>query len=197
MTKEHAVQNDAMERAFRLARVDRQLGFYQHPLETELFGANLNDWLPRLAERLDSGEYHPSSATIIDVPKKDWHVRPAAWLCFEDLVAFHYLLLKNESVIGNRLRLTDETTRFSHLLSESPKSWFREGFSGWDNFRRVSLARIDERILCSVVLADITGYYENIDLGILARDLDDIGFEKLSMTFGFLRATRARLGLLF
>src|SRR5262249_40954582 len=52
--------------------------------------------------------------------------------------------------------------------------WFTNAFNSWSAFRKASIERIDKGANY-VVLTDITGFYENIDLAMLFSDLRTLG----------------------
>jgi hypothetical protein len=61
---------------------------------------------------------------------------------------------------------------FSYRLALTPANpdWLRDRFTGWKDFQDRSLRAIDGRI-SHVVIADITSFYENIDISLLLSDL--------------------------
>ena len=64
---------------------------------------------------------------------------------------------------------------FSYRFRSDPANpeWLQSRFGGWQEFRTRSIQKIDEGS-SFVVLADITAYYENVDLNLLISDLRQI-----------------------
>jgi Reverse transcriptase (RNA-dependent DNA polymerase) len=62
------------------------------------------------------------------------------------------------------------------FLTAGPRrvDWFTNPFNSWTAFRKSSVERI-ETGAAHLVLTDITGFYENVDLGILFSDLRQLG----------------------
>src|SRR5207237_415893 len=116
------------------------------------------------------------SAVIADIPKGNGAVRPAALLNLEDRVVYAAAVGALLSAINLGLGWSQGKVDFSYRLSESVRrvEWFTNRFNGWSAFRKVSVERIDNGA-AHVVLTDITGFYENIDLTVLFSDLRTLG----------------------
>ncbi|MDU3132917.1 MAG: reverse transcriptase domain-containing protein, partial [Bradyrhizobium sp.] len=149
--------------------------FIESPLEIELVDADQATWLSQLSEKIAAG-YRPHSAVIADIPKGNGAVRPAALLNLEDRVVYAAAVGALLSAINLGLGWSQGKVDFSYRLSESVRrvEWFTNRFNGWSAFRKVSVERIDNGA-AHVVLTDITGFYENIDLTVLFSDLRTLG----------------------
>ena len=149
--------------------------FIESPLEIELVDADQATWLSQLSEKIAAG-YRPHSAVIADIPKGNGAVRPAALLNLEDRVVYAAAVGALLSAINLGLGWSQGKVDFSYRLSESVRrvEWFTNRFDGWSAFRKVSVERIDNGA-AHVVLTDITGFYENIDLTVLFSDLRTLG----------------------
>ncbi len=149
--------------------------FVHMPLEIELVDADTDAWLDYLREKIARG-YRPHSAVVADVPKGNGAVRPAVLLCLEDRVVYFACVGAMLPALNTGLRWSQSCIDFSFPLSESVRrvEWFTNAFNGWSAFRSASLARI-EGGAAHVVLTDITGFSENIDLAMLASDLRQLG----------------------
>jgi hypothetical protein len=79
-------------------------------------------------------------------------------------------------VINAGLNWSQGRLDFSYRLSESLRrvEWFTNRFNGWAAFPNASIERIDKGA-AHIVLTDITGFYENIDLTVLFSDLRSLG----------------------
>ena len=162
-----------LELAWRRVKSDLQTGrvFVHSPFEVELIEANLDEWLARLRDKISAG-YQPSSAVVADIPKGNGAVRPAALLSLEDRVVYAALVGAILPSINGGLRWSQGTVDFSYRLSDSLRrvEWFTNVFNSWSAFRKKSIEKIDAGA-AHIVLTDITGFYENIDLEILFSDL--------------------------
>ena len=72
----------------------------------------------------------------------------------------------------------ESTLILSYPISPHPNDpdWFENYFRLWRRFAEESIHKIQDSA-SHVVLADITAYYENIDIGLLLSDLRAIGAE--------------------
>jgi hypothetical protein len=146
--------------------------FYRHPKEVAFVeAADLDAWLDELEEKASKGEYVADPFPVLEVPKAGWHIRPGIQLSLADQFIYHFLALQAVVVIGPRIEWSAQTVRFSYRLSSPGKKyWFKWRFHGWKNFAKVSLGKLsgaNEFVLVS----DISGYYENIDIGRLVQEM--------------------------
>ena len=163
--------------AFVRARHDQQKRtFFRHPSDLLVVNAYHLEWLAALQNRLDDGTYTPRPAPLLGIPKPEWHIRPGAILTLEDQVVYHYLALLARSVIASQLQWSEGKIRYSNYLAKGGASWFRLAFVGWKNFSRASIEKLKEPSK-HVLIADIAGYYENIDIGRLMQDLRASGVD--------------------
>ena len=166
-----------LELAWRRVKADLQAArsFVLSPLEIELVEAAQDEWLNQLSEKIAKG-YCPSSAAIADIPKGNGAVRPAALLTLEDRVVYSAGVGAILPSINAGLGWSQGRVDFSYRLSETPRrvEWFTNVFNSWSAFRKASIGRIDKGAHY-VVLTDITGFYENIDLAMLFSDLRTLG----------------------
>jgi hypothetical protein len=166
-----------LELAFRRVKSDLKTArsFIESPLEIDLVDTNQAAWLKQLSEKMAAG-YGPHSAVIADIPKGNGAVRPAALLILEDRVVYAAAVGALLPVINAGLGWSQGRVDFSYRLSESLRrvEWFTNRFNGWSAFRNASIERIDKGA-AHVVLTDITGFYENVDLTVLFSDLRTLG----------------------
>lgn len=166
-----------LELAWRRVKNDLAIGrvFVQSPYEVDLVEADEAEWLKRLEAKIAAG-YRPHSAVVADIPKGNGAVRPAALLCLEDRVVYSAAVGAILPAINAGLRWSQGIIDFSYRLSESPRrvEWFTNTFNSWSAFRQASIKRVDDGA-AHVVLTDLTGFYENIELDILLSDLRALG----------------------
>jgi hypothetical protein len=164
--------------AWRRTKADLQANrvFVRMPCEIELVEENLDGWLNQLNQKIAAG-YHPSSAPIADIPKGNGAVRPAAILSLEDRTVYAALVGALLPEIYSGLRWAQGTVDFSYQLSGNLSSvgWLRNRFLNWRRFRRVQTDKLAGERVSHVVISDLTGFYENIDLEILMSDLRALG----------------------
>ena len=154
----------------------RERGFYRHPSDLAIVTSHRNEWLAGIQDRLDNETYVPRPALQLSVPKPDWHVRPAAVLTLEDHAVYNYLALLARAQIAPQLSWSERREiRFSNHIELRGRRWFRRRFVGWKAFDKSSLRRAEEA--SHVLVTDIAGYYENIDIGRLVQNLRAVGVE--------------------
>ncbi|WP_418280003.1 reverse transcriptase domain-containing protein [Halorubrum sp. DTA98] len=160
-----------LELAWRKSK--RDLNHYMNsfariPHIIEILDSKEDEWLEDLSLRLDGSEdrvYTPRSPRIIDVPKSDYHLRPAHILTVEDLVVYSALMLELYDDIQDEISWSAGNRRFSHILYENVSKDNR-----WQDFEREYWREMqEEKIELSgeykyVVETDISGFYENIDI---------------------------------
>jgi len=163
-----------LELAWRRVKLDLpDRVFVRHPYELELIETNLETWLESLRRKLTDNTYNPEKMLVCDVPKGAGLVRPGGHLTIADRVVYAACVGASLERIYDYLSSQDDKIDFSYRLnkkSSAEQNWLRDRFSGWRDFRLRSLERIDAGAEY-VLIADISGCYENIDLNTLISDL--------------------------
>jgi hypothetical protein len=189
--------SELMRLAYARMRADNDWRvFYRHPFELSLVEVSVDDWLDEVQALTDAGAYVAEPAPPLEVPKPGWHIRPGLALSLRDQLAYHYATLKAAPAVTPPLDWSAYTVRFSYRVANSGKDWFEKEFQGWKNFDRVSLGKLSGGAKF-VVVADISGYYENIDIGRLIAELsaapvDPIVREQLRLLWNKWAGVRAR-----
>lgn len=170
------MSTDEGRRAYaRLVDDQRRRTFYRHPYaNTFLEAGGIDGWIDDLVSAVDNGRFVPGAAPAIEVPKAHFHIRPGLLLSLEDQFVYHLLAMRAAKVIAPQIDWSVGTKRFSHRLApEGSRSWFNSIFIGWRDFTRASLGRINgqEPTASHVLVADIAGFYDNIDIGRLVQEL--------------------------
>ncbi len=139
--------------------------FISSPYVIEVLERNKEPWLETLKDTLANGEYDPRPPRIIDVPKRNYHLRPASVLHPEDLVVYSALILEVFDELRSSIQWSAGKCRYSHILQEDI-----EDTNQWDEFekpywtamqeKKIDLAEDSEYVLKT----DISGFYENIDI---------------------------------
>jgi hypothetical protein len=165
--------------AWRRTKADIQANrvFVRTPYEIELVDQNTDEWLGHLSQKVAAG-YRPSSANIADVPKGNGSVRPGTVLSLEDRTVYADIVGSLFPMISAGLRWSQGIVDFSYRLAAKPDrvNWFSNRFVGWTQFRRKQLDKLqNDDKTTHVVVTDLMGFYENIDLSILASDLRSLG----------------------
>jgi len=149
--------------------------FVNHPYKINIIDSNLKAWLNYLKDNID--DHEPIISPTIDVPKKNWHIRPVNILKIEDQVVYSALILDVISEIKDSLLWSSKVKRFSYILKDNQKTkyWVNKR-NYWLEFNKRSydLANQSEYVL----FTDISAFFENINLNRLIYDLENIGIKK-------------------
>lgn len=157
--------------AFARLQADHPDGVvYVHPCELTLIQRHASAWLDDIRARLTNGTYQPSPAPPTVMPKPHWLDRPVVLLSFVDQLIYQHIGLLCLPEVAPLLRWSEKSIRFSHWFCETGRNWFRDSFTGWKTFDRASVEKANDGAT-HVLVADIAGYYENIDIGRLVQEL--------------------------
>jgi hypothetical protein len=148
--------------------------FVSHPHFERWVEQDQSRWLGALRTDLQAG-YSPREAPNCFVLKPKWLLRQAAILERRDEVVYNALVGHLYHDIYDSLGVWQGDPDLAYLLRSDPDEvrWVRSGVSVWRQWREKSLARLNAGALW-VVIADISGFYDNIALGILRSDLNSI-----------------------
>jgi hypothetical protein len=147
--------------------------FYTHPRLIEWIELDLDAWFELVRKRLLTGYVAQKPLTCL-VPKPGWLVRPGTVLNVQDELVFNALV---GSLYGEAYKRLggfqgDPDVAYQLQSKENKKEWLKTGFLTAAEWRAKSLDKL--RPSQFVVLADIAGFYENIDLQRLRSDLNPL-----------------------
>jgi hypothetical protein len=157
--------------------------FIGHPYAVSVIEHALDDWIGTRGEELKAGRYEPKPMFVCDAPKGEGLVRPGAHLSYADRLVYAACVGACLPAIHEVLRWSQGAVDFSYQLASDWKNpnWIRNRFGGWRDFEQFSLNYINDRAEF-VVFADITAFYENIDIGLLISDLKATGAPQFAIT---------------
>lgn len=166
-----------IQRPYHLVKEDAKNGmnFVRYPFEVELFERQRSTELARIKNELERGTYTPKACNFANVPKGKGAVRPGAILSLEDQIAYTMLVDSLYPSIHSELESLQGVSDFAYQLQPiNATTWYKHQFKCWDDFKNKSLDKINSGYQF-VVMTDVTGCYENIDLNLLLSDLRRIG----------------------
>lgn len=165
---------DELRSAYDRAKNDRPgRCFVEYPHLIKWSELNLAEWLADLKEKCSSG-FQPHSSRLCWLPKANSLLRPGNILHFKDEVVYNFLLDRLYDSIWKELQSFQEDPDAAYVLTGKRKDgWFRNNFTSWEDFRTKSMEHLQDGA-SFVVVADITGFYENIDADKLLSDLRHI-----------------------
>ncbi len=172
-----------LRRAWRHVKSDiADRVFMRHPYAQALIESYLDDWLNGIANTIRGNTYSPSPMFVCDVPKGKGLIRPGSHLSFTDRVVYAACVGACFEAIHRKLKWSQGVVDYSYRLAVDPNDaeWIRDRFVGWNQFQERSLERIRQGS-AFVVIADISSFYENVDIGLLLSDLRDTGAPRPAM----------------
>ena len=147
--------------------------FVEYPHLIKWTELDLSQWLVDLRKKCASG-FQPHSSRLCWLPKANALLRPGNILHFKDEVVYNLLLDRLYDSIWKALKSFQKDPDAAYVLtSERKTAWFQSSFTSWEEFRTKSLEYLQTETNF-VVVADITGFYENIDTDKLLSDLRQI-----------------------
>lgn len=171
-----------LEAGWRRVKLDlsKKRGFVRHPYLQDLIALNEAAWVTSLRDAIASGTYRPAPMEVCDVPKSGGAIRPGSILQLRDAVVYSACVDAAYQSIYSRIYGTGPLRDFAYRLRDpnDRDGWFLDQFTGWKDFDRASIGRIQDGAQW-VVLADIAGYFEHIDLSQLFSDLRAAGVDDL------------------
>lgn len=162
--------------------------FLKNQLEFEIFEKNFPSWSKELQAEIESGSYSPKTAYICDVPKAGGLIRPGTQLTASDNVYYTALVSEAYESIYNFIKWSQQFVDYGYILTGDNKSyqWLKNHFQGVAPFREKSLELINAGFEY-VIIADVTGFYENINHQILQSDMRAAGITS-ELTLKIIRA---------
>lgn len=150
--------------------------FIRDPYGVAMIELDLERWLGLCLEAVRRDRYSPKAMFVCDVPKGKGLVRPGSHLAYTDRLVFAACVGACLPSIHGALRWSQGLVDFSYRLAVDAGNpeWLRDRYIGWKEFQEKSLSAIDAGS-SYVVFADITAFYENIDIAMLISDLKETG----------------------
>jgi hypothetical protein len=157
--------------AWQRVKLDRpRRAFYTHPRLFEWIELDLEGWFASVKQRLQEG-YVPHPSLTCFAPKPGWLVRPGTVLDVQDELVLNALVGRLYGEAYKLLGPFQGDPDIAHQLhpNTDAKEWIRNSFQCWKEFQNKSSEKLS--VAQFVVIADVTGFYENIDLQRLHSDL--------------------------
>ncbi|RQG87025.1 hypothetical protein EA462_15395 [Natrarchaeobius halalkaliphilus] len=144
---------------------DHMNSFTDSPYVIDILDRNTDEWIEELRNALNNGEYEPKSVRIVNVPKNNYHLRPASVLHPKDIVVYSSYILEVYSKIKDEMQWSGNRCRYSHiLLDDKSKSnrWQKFEKGHWRDLQQQKITHAENSSY--VLETDVSGYYENIDI---------------------------------
>ena len=171
MAAKFSVELSELELAFKRVKNDRPHScFIEYPYLIDWANIDKQQWLEELQAKIALG-FQPHSSRLCWVPKAHSLVRPANILHLKDEIVYNLLIGRMYQIFWSALQPWQGKPDSAYILSKpEEEKWIQNRFMAWDNFRANSLKLLEEGTQF-VVVSDITGFYENIDIDKLLSDI--------------------------
>src|SRR6266496_249480 len=140
---------------------------------------DLQNWLTQLKSKVESKMFQPHAMEIIEIPKGKGLIRPGSLLFIEDNLVYTALVQECYLKILSQIQWSQNNVDLAYVMSDEYAqlpTWYKSKLVSWNLFREKSLQKIKEGYLF-VIVTDLTGFYDNIDIPILISDLKACGVD--------------------
>lgn len=110
---------------------------------------------------------------VVDIPKGNGLIRSGSLLTLDNNLLYSFLVGDCYEKIHSQIAWSQEIVDFAYITSSKfigTSNWYGNKIDSWSKFRTESLNKIQEGY-SYVVITDITGFYDNIDINLLLSDL--------------------------
>ncbi|MEA2711993.1 MAG: hypothetical protein QOF78_4594 [Phycisphaerales bacterium] len=148
--------------------------FVRLPSATKLMSARKQVLISEIESAFGAGEYSPEDMSICEVPKPNAAHRPGALLTMRDRVAYATIvsrLLPSIDTVLAKTKLIDLGNQRNGKKADA--ELFHKFFQNWKAFATKSVENANRYAF--VVICDVAGFYENVDLQRLCNDLKEAG----------------------
>jgi retron-type reverse transcriptase len=164
-----------LELAWKRVKADSKTDFIIAPYLYQIYDRFIKDNLSAIREKIVKG-YHASGLWEIDVPKPHFTLRPGAVPSIDDRIYFQALIDCIAPAIEGKIVPITQGVLFSNRLSADTQDALM--------FKRSLWAEFDQKVRDNfyagksyLVVTDIAGYFEHIDLNLLRKVLLNFGCE--------------------
>jgi hypothetical protein len=162
-----------LELAWRRVRADQSdRVFVREPYAQVLIEQNVDEWLNEIREMIRNDTYHPGTLTPCFAPKGNGVVRLGSHLALRDQLVYAACVGACLQMIREAVRWSRRTVDYSYQLNDNDfrAGWLRNRYDCWQDFRNASINAVTPAVTY-IVLTDVAGFYDHIDLALLSSDL--------------------------
>ncbi len=148
--------------------------FVDHPHVQRWVEFDLHAWLLELQAELLAG-YTPRPSQMCWAPKPNGLLRPGSVLEVEDEVVYNVLIGRVFPALHAQIFDLRGEPDVSYQLAPDPDDpeWIKTDFRLWTQWRKRSLEKLESGV-SFLLIADITGFYDNIDIKRLMSDVRQV-----------------------
>jgi len=145
----------------------------------DILKGELEIYLAGLKTKIESKSFQPRPMEIVEIPKGRGLIRPGSLLFIDDNIAYSAIVQECYVPILKQIEWSQNEVDFAYIVSidnVASKEWYKSQLFGWNSFREKSLLKIEEGFQY-VIITDLTGFYDNIDIPTLISDLKSCGID--------------------
>jgi len=167
-----------LKKAIKFVKQDKEDEDITCPLHDLPYFYKIEDKLHDLKSRMDSGTYQPEKCIILERIKSSFTTRPISYISIEDWIVAQAILNKVGPILDEKIPQNSYAFRVNHNRDKSNKrKFFKAWYRDWPKFIRSIRDHIKGDLPCLLV-TDIAGYFENIDLDRLKQMILDAGISQ-------------------
>ena len=197
---------DNLKKGVRFVKQDKAEERIHCPLYDLPYLWKIEEKLSDLSTRLKNGTYQPQKCTILEVVKSSFTTRPISHINIEDWIVAQAILNKVAPVLDEKIPSNSFAYRLNPNRDKSSKhKFFKAWYRDWPKFMKKIRDSVGGALPCLLV-TDIAGYFENIDLdrlkqmiigeGVSQQVADLLGMQLESWTWRHLYVIHRQRGLL-
>ena len=164
-----------LRNAVRFVKQDKVDEHIHCPLRDLPYMWKIDEKLLDLRVRLLDGTYQPQKCTIIELVKSSFTTRPISHISIEDWIVAQAILNKVAPILDDKIPNNSFAFRLNPNRDKSTKQkFFKAWYRDWPKFIGMIRNQIGATLPCLLV-TDIAGYFENIDLDRLKQMIIEAG----------------------
>jgi len=169
----HIADIKNLKKAVRFVKQDKEDENIHCPLHDLPYLWKVDKKLSDLKSRLLDGTYQPQKCTILEVAKSSFTTRPTSHISIEDWIVAQAILNKVALILDKKIPENSFAFRLNPKRDKSSKhKFFKAWYRDWPKFIKNIRAQIGNDLPC-LLITDIGGYFENIDLDRLNQMIID------------------------
>lgn len=145
----------------------------------DILEVDLAKWLTELKDKIETKSFQPHPMEVVEIPKGKGLIRPGSLLSIDDNIVYSALVQECYLKVLAQIEWAQNTVDFAYIVTKENATsniWYKSQLFGWNSFREKSLEKIKEGYQY-VIVTDLTGFYDNIDISILISDLKSNGVD--------------------
>lgn len=145
----------------------------------DILEVDIAKWLGELKNKIETKAFQPHPMEVVEIPKGKGLIRPGSLLSIDDNITYSALVQECYLKILTQIEWAQNNVDFAYIVTKenaTSTTWYKSQLFGWNSFREKSLEKIKEGYQY-VIVTDLTGFYDNIDIPILISDLKACGID--------------------